>query len=122
MSGGCVTQGGHAPFDMQEIAKQAIALGMTLEEFDRLDVADIEVAFEGLSRRYEINNEGVIAQLIRQNTFITACYAPFFKSSDKPKKMTDIYRFSHEKDDDKAINTKAYDAMAKYLKSINATA
>jgi len=121
MSGGCGTQGGHAPFDMCEIAKQAIALGMTLEEFDRLDVADIEVVFDGLSRRHEINNEGVIAQLIRQNTFFTACYAPFFKSSDKPKKPTDLYRFTHEKNDDKIVDTKAYDALAKYLQS-NATA
>lgn len=101
MSEGCDELGSDTPLDFDEIAKQAISFGMSLEEFDRLELNDVGLVFEGLVKRWELQNEGVLAQLIRQNTFFTIAYAPFFKSELKPKHITDIYRFSHEKKQEK---------------------
>ncbi len=104
------------------MAKQAISLGMSIKEFDSLELNDVGVVFEGLTRRYELQNEGIIAQLIRQNTFFTARYAPFFKDNSKPKKATDIYKFSREREFEKSeleSKKKQYEALAIFLTNKN---
>lgn len=118
MSEGDVGLGSRSPLDFDELAKKGIALGLSLAEFDSLDLTDVGIVFDGLARRFELQNEGVIAQLIRQNTYFTARYAPFFKAESKPKKLTDVYKFSHEATAEKAeieAKSRQYDALALYL-------
>ena len=110
MSGGGGASSTTPSFDLEAMAIDAISLGMSLEEFDRLDFVDIPLVFKGLVKRYEREQEGTLANLLRIG------FTSVFNSSGFVKKrikdLREMYRFSYEKEIG-TVDKKAAEIFAK---------
>lgn len=106
------SNGSVAPsFDLEKLALEAIANGISLNDFDSYDLFDLPLLFKGLNKRYQLQQEGIVANIIRMG-FVSLYNAnPFQKK--KIKDLKDFFRFTHEVKEGPKDRAKEFEIFAK---------
>lgn len=102
------------PVLLSDLLTYASFLGLPPSEYFSLSIDALFDVLEGLKQRLERNEEGIIAHLIRQNSYLMLISNPYIKTNLKPHNETDIFKFSRDIENQPKIASKE-----EYLNALN---